>query len=42
MFHHLHDGKKHIKSQGSITSDELHKLIKNLNKKKIIRSRCIY
>ena len=36
MFHHLHDGKKHIKSQGSITSDELHKLIKNLNKKKLL------
>ena len=29
MFHHLHDEKRHIKSQGSINADNLHKLLKN-------------
>jgi peptidoglycan/xylan/chitin deacetylase (PgdA/CDA1 family) len=36
MFHHLHDEKRHIKSQGSINADNLHRLLENLNKKKIL------
>ena len=36
MFHHFHDGKLHRKSQGSITSDDLYKLINFIGKKKYI------
>ena len=27
MFHHFHDDKLHLKSQGSITKDQFYKLI---------------
>ena len=36
MFHHFHDGKLHRKSQGSITSDDLYKLINFIGKKNIL------
>ena len=36
MFHHFHDSKKHHRSQGSITADQLIKLIDYIGKNNII------
>lgn len=36
MFHHFHDDKKFLKSQGSIQKDQFYKLIKYVGKKNII------
>ena len=33
MFHYFHDDAKHKKSQGSISKDELYKIIKFIGKK---------
>lgn len=34
MFHHFHDDKLHTRSQGSISRDDLYKMIKFIGKKK--------
>ena len=36
MFHHFHNGKKHIKTQGSFSKDQLYKLIKKIGVKNIL------
>ncbi len=36
MFHHFHDNKKHVKSQGSLDKDKLYKLIKKIGIKNIL------
>ena len=36
MFHHFHDVKKHKKTQGSISKDELYKLITFIGKENIL------
>ena len=36
MFHHFHDNKKHIKSQGSINKSTLIKLINFIGRQNII------
>ena len=36
MFHHFHDGKKHLKGQGSIDQNDFYKLIKFVGKKNIL------
>ncbi len=36
MFHHFHDGKQHVKSQGSITKEDLVKIIKFIGRKNIL------
>ncbi len=36
MFHHFHDDKMHIKSQGSINSDDFYKIIKFIGKNNIL------
>ena len=36
MFHHFHDNKKHLKSQGSITRLQLSKIIKFVGVKNIL------
>ena len=38
MFHHFHDDKLHTKSQGSISRDDLYKMIKFIGKKNIINA----
>ncbi len=38
MFHYFHDDAKHKKSQGSISKDELYKIIKFIGKKNIINA----
>ena len=42
MFHHFHDGKKHLRSQGSIDQNDLYKLIKFINKKNILDANEFY
>jgi len=36
MFHHFHDNKKHIKTQGSLNKDKLYKLLKKIGIKNIL------
>ncbi len=36
MFHHFHDGKKHKKTQGSISKNQFYKIIKLIGKKNIL------
>ena len=36
MFHHFHDGKTHLKSQGSISKDEFYKIIKFIGRDNIL------
>ena len=36
MFHHFHDGHRHLKSQGSINALQLKKIIKLIGKKNIL------
>ena len=36
MFHHFHDGKTHLKSQGSISKDEFYKIIKFIGRNNIL------
>ncbi len=38
MFHHFHDDKKHTKSQGSISKDDLNELIKFIGRKNILNA----
>ena len=38
MFHHFHDKKKHIKSQGSIDAKDLTKIIKLIGRKNILNA----
>ena len=38
MFHHFHDKKKHIKSQGSIDAKDLTKIIKFIGRKNILNA----
>ena len=38
MFHHFHDNKLHKKGQGSITKDELYKIIKFIGRKNILNA----
>ena len=38
MFHHFHDDKLHTRSQGSISRDDLYKMIKFIGKKNIINA----
>jgi|TARA_B100001093_G_scaffold58332_1_gene49352 peptidoglycan/xylan/chitin deacetylase (PgdA/CDA1 family) len=38
MFHHFHDGKLHSKSQGSISIDDLYRLIKYIGRKNILNA----
>ncbi len=42
MFHHFHDGKHHLKSQGSISKDDLAKLIRFIGKKNILDANIFY
>ncbi len=36
MFHHFHDGKRHIKTQGSFNKDKFYKLIKKIGLRNIL------
>ena len=36
MFHHFHDNKSHLKSQGSITKDQFYKLINYIGRENIL------
>ena len=38
MFHHFHDGKKHLKGQGSITKDEFYKILNFIGIKNILNA----
>ncbi len=38
VFHHFHDSKNHMKSQGSISNDEFYKIIDFIGKKNILNS----
>ena len=38
MFHHFHDGKKHLKGQGSITKDEFYKILNFIGLKNILNA----
>ena len=42
MFHHFHNGKNHLKSQGSISKDEFVKLIKFIGRKNILDADIFY
>ncbi|MBF96480.1 MAG: hypothetical protein CFH34_00961 [Alphaproteobacteria bacterium MarineAlpha9_Bin4] len=42
MFHHFHDEKLHVKSQGSISSDDLSSLVKFIGRKNIIDAEVFY
>ena len=42
MFHHFHDGKKHLKGQGSIDQNDFYKLIKFVGKKNILNANEFY
>lgn len=42
MFHHFHDNKLHSKSQGSITKDDFHNIIKFIGKKNILDADIFY
>lgn len=42
MFHHFHDSKNHIKSQGSINAKQFEKILKLLNKKSIMNPSNLY
>ncbi len=42
MFHHFHDEKIHLKSQGSISKDDLQKLIKFIGRKNILDANIFY
>lgn len=42
MFHHFHDGKLHKKSQGSITADDLYKLVKFIGRNNILNAEVFY
>ena len=41
MFHHFHDKKNFIKTQGSITGDQLVKIIKYIGRENIINARAM-
>ncbi len=36
MFHHFHDGKRHVKGQGSITKEQFKKIISYIGRKNIL------
>ena len=36
MFHHFHDGKRHVKGQGSITEEQFKKIISHIGRKNIL------
>ena len=38
MFHHFHDNKTHLKSQGSISNDQFYKLIKYIGRENILNA----
>ena len=38
MFHHFHDGKLHNKSEGSLSADDLYRLIKYIGRKNILNA----
>ena len=38
MFHHFHDGKEHLKAQGSITKDEFYKILNFIGFKNILNA----
>ena len=42
MFHHFHDGKLHKKSQGSISANDLYKLIKYIGRHNILDAEIFY
>ncbi len=42
MFHHFHDKKSHSKSQGSISEDDLLRLIKFIGRKNILNAEIFY
>ena len=42
MFHHFHDKKSHSKSQGSISEDDLQRLIKFIGRKNILNAEIFY
>jgi peptidoglycan/xylan/chitin deacetylase (PgdA/CDA1 family) len=42
MFHHFHDEKNHLKSQGSISKDDFYRLIKFIGKKNILNANIFY
>ena len=42
MFHHFHDDKVHSRGQGSITRDQLNKIIKFIGRNNIINANEFY
>jgi len=42
MFHHFHDQKKHLESQGSITKDEFYRIIRYVGRKNILNAEEFY
>ena len=42
MFHHFHDFKKHKPGQGSISKNQLVKIINFVGRKKYFKSRSVY
>ena len=42
MFHHFHDGKNYLKSDGSIDRDDFYKIIKFIGKKNILDAKDFY